>query len=126
MMRRGIVVTDTFAVTTALLGAYVWRYGVVPDGPLASVLLFGPVLTVVAFTALGLYGDRPDSEIGRVVLGVTASLASCVFVTFWAEVYLPRTWLALSWVLACVLVIATRAPWRLGSGRSVGNRGGAG
>jgi len=100
-MRRGIVVTDIVAVTTALLAAHVLRFGVVPeDGPLASVVLLGP-LTAAAFLALGLYRDRPDAEVGRVVLGVTAALASHVFIAFWTEVYLSRTWLALSWVLAC-------------------------
>jgi FlaA1/EpsC-like NDP-sugar epimerase len=124
VIRRGIVVTDIFAVTTAFLGAHVWRYGVVPDdGPLASVLLLGPTVTVVAFAALGLYRDRLDAEVGRVVLGVTAALPLLVFVTYWTDVYLPRRWLALSWVLARVLVIATRAAWRLGSVRSVGSRG---
>jgi FlaA1/EpsC-like NDP-sugar epimerase len=78
---------------------------------------------VAVFLALGLNRDRPDAEVGRVVLGVTTALVLFVFVTFWTEVYLSRTWLALSWVIACVLVIATRAAWRLGFRQSMGSRG---
>jgi hypothetical protein len=87
------------------------------------VLLLGPTLTVVAFVALGLYREQPDSEAGRVVVGLTAAIfASFGIPTLWANVYVPRSWLALSWVLACAVVIATPAAWRLGLRRSIGSR----
>jgi FlaA1/EpsC-like NDP-sugar epimerase len=114
-MRRWVALTDALSVTAALLVAHVLRFGLLPDsGYLVWVGVIASV-TVATFALLGLYRDRsvePLPELGRVALATTLLPLGVLLVVFLTDVYLSRTWIALSWIIATGLVVLSRTAWR--------------
>jgi uncharacterized membrane protein (DUF4010 family) len=76
---------------------------------------------VATLALFGLYGDRaaaPASKVGRTVLAVTVVvLAAFPTLMFWTDVFVSRSWLALTSAIAVVLLLASRVVWRLAIGR---------
>jgi FlaA1/EpsC-like NDP-sugar epimerase len=115
-MRRWVALTDLLSVGSSALVAYWLRFGSLPDSDvLVTVGMTIIPVTVAVFALLGLYSRQaaPVTEIGRAVLAVTLSLIGFVFVMFWTDVYVPRSVLGLTWVVATVLVVVSRRAWRL-------------
>jgi FlaA1/EpsC-like NDP-sugar epimerase len=72
-------------------------------------------VTVATFALLGLYRDRsvePFPGLGRVALATTLLLPGFVLLAFWTDLYLSRSWIALSWIIATGLVVVSRTAWR--------------
>jgi len=114
-MRRWVVFTDVLSVTAVLLVAHRLRFGSLPAsdnlvwvGMIASV-------TVATFGLLGLYRDQlvaPVAELRRTALAMALSIIGFVLLSFWTDVYVSRSWVALTWLIATILVVASRAAWR--------------
>ena len=72
-------------------------------------------VTVATFGLLGLYSDRlvaPVAELRRAALAMALSIIGFVFLTFWTDLYQSRSWVVLTWLIATILVVASRAVWR--------------
>jgi FlaA1/EpsC-like NDP-sugar epimerase len=114
-MRRWVVFTDVLSVTAALLVARRLRFGSLPaSDDLVWVGMIASV-TVATFGLLGLYRDQlvaPAAELRRTALAMAFSIIGFVLLSFWTDVYVSRSWVALTWLIATILVVASRAAWR--------------
>ena len=80
-----------------------------------------PVLVLGVFGAFRVYAVPrmgAAEEFRRLILGVTMIITSIVTVSFWTRSSFSRLWIAVSWVLALVLVLASRWTWRKFVGRA--------
>jgi exopolysaccharide biosynthesis polyprenyl glycosylphosphotransferase len=85
------------------------------------MLAVAPVLVVGVFAAFRVYAVPRMSaaeEFRRLILGVTMIITSVVTFSFWTRSSFSRMWIAVSWVLALLLVLATRWTWRKAVGRA--------
>ena len=85
------------------------------------MLTVAPVLVVSVFAAFRVYAVPRMSaaeEFRRLILGVTMIITSIVTFSFWTKSSFSRLWIAVSWVLALVFVLASRWTWRKIVGRA--------
>jgi FlaA1/EpsC-like NDP-sugar epimerase len=119
-VRRFIVFTDALSILGGGLLSYWLRFGTFPDPAFARQVLFASAITVTWLAALGLYGRRGTKlaeQLGRGILAITAGLVSALVVAFFTDVYLSRTWFALTWMLAVALFVMSRVTWQVGTAR---------
>ncbi len=123
---RWMAVTDTLAITLALLVSYWSRFGVqVPEGDFLMLLMGAPVAVVGIFGAFKLYDAHrftPAEEFRRIILAVSVGLSGLITLSFWSQVSFSRQWMAGSWALALVLALFARRiwHWRIGQERIAG------
>jgi exopolysaccharide biosynthesis polyprenyl glycosylphosphotransferase len=85
------------------------------------MLAFAPVLVVLIFTAFRLYAVPRMSaaeEFRRLILGVSMLVTTVVTFSFWTKSSFSRQWIAASWILCLVFVLASRWTWRKAVGRA--------
>jgi FlaA1/EpsC-like NDP-sugar epimerase len=114
-MRRWVALTDVLSVTAALLVAHRLRFGSLPESDYVFWVGMIASVTVATFALLGLYSAQlapPVAELGRTALAMALSIIGFVFLAFWADVYVSRSWVVLTWLIATVLVVVSRAAWR--------------
>ena len=114
-MRRWVALTDVLSVTAALLVAHQLRFGSLPDSDYLAVVGMIASVTVATFALLGLYSAQlvaPVAELRRAALAMTLSIIGFVFLAFWTDLYLSRSWVVLTWLIATILVVVSRAAWR--------------
>jgi FlaA1/EpsC-like NDP-sugar epimerase len=120
-VRRRIAVTDLLSLATALLVGHQLRFGYLTSQPLVTVMLIVVPAMLAIFAALGLYRDHPAptpvAELGRSVLAVTVVMLGFLMAASWAEQFVSRSWLALTWMITLALVVASRIGWRFAADR---------
>ena len=107
-----LVVIDVLCLAVALLAAHALRFGSPQpgQGDLAAIVTAG-VMWVVVFQVFGLYAPQHLSgleEFRRTISAVAIGIVLVILVTFWLDVYLSRSWIALTLIIACVLEVTAR------------------
>ena len=120
--RIGVVlaVIDTLCLAAALLAAHGLRFGSLPDRGYLFGIAVGAILWVGVFHALGLYAPYDLTrfeEFRRTISAVGIGLVVIIMLTFWFEVYLSRSWMAVTLVIALVLEVGARTIARSEVGR---------
>jgi exopolysaccharide biosynthesis polyprenyl glycosylphosphotransferase len=112
---RLVAVTDALSIALALLIAYWVRFGLrVPASDFLAVLLATPPVLLAILAGFRLYDAHrftPAEEFRRLILGISLGLSGVVTVSFWSQASFSREWLAVSWGLALLFVLATRRLW---------------
>ena len=133
--RIGVVlaVIDTLCLAAALLAAHGLRFGSLPDRGYLFGIALGAILWVGVFHALGLYAPYDLTrfeEFRRTISAVGIGLVVIIMLTFWFEVYLSRSWMAVTLVIALVLEVGARtiarSRGRPASSRSIAGAANAG
>jgi exopolysaccharide biosynthesis polyprenyl glycosylphosphotransferase len=79
-----------------------------------------PVVALPIFAAFRLYSLprlSPAEEFRRIPGAVSLSIAAFVVISYWSQTLPSRYWLAMTWVLGVVLVLASRRAWHWFMGR---------
>ena len=117
-----MAVTDVLSVLLAFALASFVHDRIQKDSLDVWVMLaIAPLLVVAIFAAFRLYAVPRMSaaeEFRRLILGVTMLVTTVVTFSFWTKSSFSRQWIAVSWVLALVLVLASRWTWRKAVGRA--------
>jgi exopolysaccharide biosynthesis polyprenyl glycosylphosphotransferase len=106
-----LAVTDALCVATALLAAHSLRFGSLPSREYLFGIAVAVVLWVGVFHALGLYAPYDFTrfeEFRRTISAVGIGLVAIILLTFWFEVYLSRSWMAMTLLIALTLEVAAR------------------
>jgi exopolysaccharide biosynthesis polyprenyl glycosylphosphotransferase len=106
-----LVLLDVICLTAALLSAHMLRFGFLPTRDYWSGLALAPLLWIGVFYGLGLY--RPQhlaklEELRRTVSAAGIGVVLVILLTFWFDVYLSRSWMALTLVIALTLELVSR------------------
>jgi exopolysaccharide biosynthesis polyprenyl glycosylphosphotransferase len=123
---RKIVVAMAFTDVASVLLAFAlasFAHDRIQNTPLDVwvMLAFAPLLVLAIFAAFRLYAVprmNAADEFRRLLLGVTMLVTTVVTFSFWTKSQFSRQWIAVSWVLAMVLVLASRWTWRKAVGRA--------
>jgi exopolysaccharide biosynthesis polyprenyl glycosylphosphotransferase len=102
---------DVLCLTVALLVAHALRFGVAPGRESLVQIALGGLLWPAVFHALGLYTPHLLSaleEVRRTMIAVVIGIVLLILLTFWTEVYLSRSWIAITFGIALVLELTTR------------------
>jgi exopolysaccharide biosynthesis polyprenyl glycosylphosphotransferase len=112
---RRVAVTDAMSIGLALLAAYWIRFGLrMPRADFLPLLVGTTPVMVAIFAGFRLYDAHrftPAEEFRRLVLAICLGLSGVVTVSFWSQASFSREWLAVSWGLTMVLVLASRRLW---------------
>jgi exopolysaccharide biosynthesis polyprenyl glycosylphosphotransferase len=102
----------TSLVASLVLGDYLLN-GSFLQSP---ILMLGAVgLWIGVFYGFGLYATQhlsPSDEFRRVISATSLGLILTIVAVYWSGPHLPRTWLALIWVLTLVAELFSRRCWR--------------
>jgi exopolysaccharide biosynthesis polyprenyl glycosylphosphotransferase len=117
----GVAATDVLSLLAAIGIARIAVFGE-HRLSVASGLLFAltPFVTLPVFAAFRLYSLprlSPAEEFRRIPGAVSLSIAAFVVIGYWSQSLPSRYWLALTWILGVVLVLATRRGWHWFMGR---------
>lgn len=106
-----LVVIDAVCVAAALLVAHGLRFGDLPASDYMVGLLVAIPLWIGVFHVLGLYGPHRLSwleELRRTVSAVGLGIVLIILLTFWFDVYVSRSWMAIALVIALGLELIAR------------------
>ena len=106
-----LVLLDVTCLATGLLAAHLLRFGTIPEGDYLIGIGAAAVLWVTVFHNLGLYAPHNLSgleEFRRTTSAVGIGIVLVVMLTFWFDVYLSRSWMALTLVITLILEVAAR------------------
>jgi exopolysaccharide biosynthesis polyprenyl glycosylphosphotransferase len=106
-----LAVTDFICLAVALLAAHLLRFGSFPKPEYLAGMLVAGVLWVGVFHALGLYAPYDLSrfeEFRRTISAVGIGLVVIILLTFWLEVYLSRSWMAITLIIGLLLEVVAR------------------
>ncbi len=107
-----LVLIDVLCLASALLAAHLVRFGSPPDGEYVLAMVVSVLLWVGAFQAQGLYAPQHFSwleEFRRTVSAVGIGIVLVVLLTFWLDVYLSRSWMALTSSITASMGLARQA-----------------
>jgi exopolysaccharide biosynthesis polyprenyl glycosylphosphotransferase len=112
--RIGVVlaVVDFLCLGVALLAAHLLRFGSFPQQEYLVGMVVAGFLWIGVFHALGLYAPYDLSrfeEFRRTVSAVGVGLVVIILLTFWLEVYLSRSWMAITLIIGLLLEVVARA-----------------
>jgi exopolysaccharide biosynthesis polyprenyl glycosylphosphotransferase len=117
-----MVLTDLISIMGAFATAYAIRFG---EGSGQPIDVFVAAAAVPAWIAiLGLHGlyrpgrFAPSEELRRVFYSVTLGTTLLIMASFWSQGSFSRSWLAMTWILALVFILATRRIWHAWMGRA--------
>jgi exopolysaccharide biosynthesis polyprenyl glycosylphosphotransferase len=106
-----LVLIDVLCLTTALLAAHALRFGSLPASDYLVGTLAAAVLWIGVFYALGLYATQRLSrleEFRRTISAVGIGVVVVILLTFWFDVYLSRSWMAFTLIIALMLELIGR------------------
>jgi exopolysaccharide biosynthesis polyprenyl glycosylphosphotransferase len=106
-----LVLIDVVCVAVALLVAHALRFGILPEPDYMIGLVVATPLWIGVFHALGLYGPNHFSwleEFRRTVSAVGLGIVLIILLTFWLDVYLSRSWMAIALAIALALELIAR------------------
>ncbi|MBA2312723.1 MAG: sugar transferase [Actinobacteria bacterium] len=111
-----LALTDVSCVVTALLLAWVVRFGLEPvSTAYMAALVVGAALWMPVFQVYGLYAVRhlsASEEFRRVLSATSIGALLIVLTSYWSESDLSRQWVAITWAFALVLELFARRTWR--------------
>ena len=117
----GVALTDVLSLLAAIALARVIRYGEHPFSASSALLLVvTPFVALPIFAGFHLYSlprVSPAEEFRRIPGAVSLSIAAFVVIGYWAQANYSRFWLALTWILGVLLVLASRRAWHWFMGR---------
>src|SRR5207244_3023885 len=116
LLSASLVLVDVLCLISALLAAHALRFGILPSRGYYQGTIAAAILWVAVFAGLGLYrpGHLPGhEELRRTVSAVGIGMVLVIMLGFWFEVYLSRSWVALTLALALGLELAARGVIRL-------------
>jgi exopolysaccharide biosynthesis polyprenyl glycosylphosphotransferase len=102
---------DVLCLTAALIMAHALRFGVAYEWQHLAQIALGGLLWPAVFHALGLYTPHllpALEEFRRTIIAVGIGIVLLILLTFWTNVYLHRSWIAITFGIALVLELATR------------------
>jgi len=111
-----LALIDVLCVAVALLVAHALRFGFLPGRDYMMGIVVAGVLWLGVFHALGLYAPQHLSaleEFRRTVSAVGIGIVVVILLTFWLDVYLSRSWMAYTLIIALVLELTARGIARL-------------
>jgi len=106
-----LVPVDVLCLAVALLVAHALRFGFIPEWEYLVQIGVGGILWPGVFHALGLYAPQHLSgleEFRRTTLAVGIGIVVLILLTFWSDVYLSRSWMAITLAIALVLELSAR------------------
>ena len=106
-----LIPLDLLCLTIALLTAHALRFHFIPDRNYLIVIGVAGILWPAVFHALGLYAPQRLSgleEFRRTTAAVGIGVVVLILVTFWSDVYLSRSWMAITLVIALILELTAR------------------
>jgi len=106
-----LIVLDLLCLTLALLAAHALRFHLIPDPDYVVVIAVAGLLWPGVFHALGLYAPQRLTgleEFRRTTAAVGIGIIVLILVTFWSDVYLSRSWMAMTLVIALFLELTAR------------------
>ena len=107
-----LVVIDAGCLTLSLLVAHVLRFGQFPTMRYTAGMVIAAVLWIAVFHAAGLYAPQHLSgleEFRRTIAAVGIGIVLVILLTFFFNVYLSRSWAAIT--LGIVLFLELGARW---------------
>ncbi len=110
-----LVAIDALCLAVALLGSYGLRFRAIPDTTYLIGILVAGAVWIGVFRSLGLYAPQhlpALEEFRRTIGAVGIGILLVIVLTFWFDVYLSRSWMAITLVLALILEIAARGTVR--------------
>ncbi len=111
MIAAMLVVIDILCLSAALLAAHALRFGSVPDSRYVIGIVASAIPWVMVFYVQGLYAPQHLSaheDFRRTVSAVAVGIVLVILLSFWFDVYLSRSWMALTFVIALILELAAR------------------
>jgi exopolysaccharide biosynthesis polyprenyl glycosylphosphotransferase len=111
-----LALIDILCLTTALLAAHALRFDSLPDWDYTIGMVVAAALWVGVFHAFGLYAPQHlprVEEVRRTVSAVGVGIVVVILLTFWLDVYLSRSWMAYTLIIALVLELTARGIARL-------------
>jgi FlaA1/EpsC-like NDP-sugar epimerase len=122
-----LIAIDVLCLIIALLAAHALRFGFLPDTDYMTGMLVAVIAWPVPFFALGLYGRQHLSvpeEFRRTTAAVGIGIVLLVVGTFWLDLYLSRSWMALTFLIALILKLTSRLTVRtIAMGRAPSSTG---
>lgn len=112
LLAAALVVADVLCIVAGLVISLFIRFnGELPLFSYVLVTLLGPVVLVAVFYAFSLYSPEDLSgaeEFKRVISAVSISMILLSTASFWTKSELSRSWVAVSWILTLVFIVAVR------------------
>jgi exopolysaccharide biosynthesis polyprenyl glycosylphosphotransferase len=117
----GVAATDTLSLLAAIVVARLVVFGEHKLNVSSGLLIvLTPFICLPIFAAFRLYSLprlSPAEEFRRIPAAVSVSIGAFVLIGYWSATSFSRSWLALTWILGVVLVLATRRGWHWYMGR---------
>jgi exopolysaccharide biosynthesis polyprenyl glycosylphosphotransferase len=111
-----LALIDILCLTTALLAAHALRFDSLPGRDYTIGMVVAAALWVGVFHAFGLYAPQHlprVEEVRRTISAVGVGIVVVILLTFWLDVYLSRSWMAYTLIIALVLELSARGIARL-------------
>ena len=106
-----LILVDIFSLVVALLVAYALRFDSLPDWEYLIQVAWAGLLWPAVFHALGLYAPQHLSgldEFRRTAAAVGIGIVVLILLAFWSDVYVSRSWMAITLAIALVLELSAR------------------
>jgi exopolysaccharide biosynthesis polyprenyl glycosylphosphotransferase len=106
-----LIPLDILCLTVALLVAHALRFHFIPEWDYLVQIAAAGLLWPGVFHALGLYAPHHMSgleEFRRTAAAVGIGIVVIILVTFWSDVYVSRSWMAITLAIALVLELTSR------------------
>jgi exopolysaccharide biosynthesis polyprenyl glycosylphosphotransferase len=115
MFSAGIAATDGLSIVTAMLIAYLVRFGLEAlPRDFTLLIASAPLSFVGIFSAFRLYSIQlisPAEEFRRVIAAIGTTVAAISLLGFWSKIPYSRLWLGITWVLTVILCLESRRRW---------------
>jgi exopolysaccharide biosynthesis polyprenyl glycosylphosphotransferase len=115
-----LAIIDISCLALALVAAHTLRFGSLPDSNYLMGIAAACLLWVGVFHALGLYAPHNISrfeEFRRTVSAAGIGLVVIILLTFWFELYISRSWMAITLAIVLVMEVSVRSAVRAIVGR---------
>jgi exopolysaccharide biosynthesis polyprenyl glycosylphosphotransferase len=106
-----LVLIDALCLMAALFTAHAVRFGFLPAGDYMIGTVAAVIVWIGVFYIMGLYAPHHLSwleELRRTVSAVVIGMVVVILVTFWVDVYLSRSWMAIALGIALALELTSR------------------
>ncbi len=106
-----LVLIDALCLSAALFAAHALRFGSLPAGDYMVGTVAAIIIWIGVFYSLGLYAPHHLSwleELRRTVSAVGIGIVVVILVTFWVDVYLSRSWMAIALGIVLALELIAR------------------
>ena len=106
-----LIPLDIFCLVVALLVAYALRFDALPDWEYLAQVAWAGLLWPAVFHAVGLYAPQHLSgleEFRRTAAAVGIGIVVLILFAFWSDVYVARSWMAITLAIALALELSAR------------------